>query len=41
MKNVGRKGGNLDALWTGPYSYVDVFKFHSHNCNYVYIFECL
>ena len=22
MKNTGRKGGKLEALWTGPYKYV-------------------
>ena len=21
MKNIGRKSGKMDALWTGPYSY--------------------
>lgn len=21
MKNISRKGGKLDALWTGPYKY--------------------
>ncbi|XP_062498920.1 uncharacterized protein LOC134176258 [Corticium candelabrum] len=24
MKNVGRKGGKLDALWTAPYRIVDI-----------------
>jgi len=27
MKNISRKGGKLDALWTGPYRYV-VFQLY-------------
>jgi hypothetical protein len=28
MKNISRKGGKLDALWTGPYRYDK--KYHDY-----------